>query len=330
MSDLTIFVSTFNRIDTLINCLASLQRQTRPKRIVIVDNGSTDPTAIALLKSYEKKYTVYWFPAIEDVPENSEGVSHHGGHGMQSVERNITRAFQAEQERTQNTDWYAMTDADLTLDGPPYSLDAYIWLAQGINCAVGPHLRLNVHRNYPLRSAAIILNARTLFRERMEWFDGIPYSFDPIDTTFHLFPASDHFDRLKMRTVRVGYPYWATHTDWMIDVYNPTEENRAYILGSGEAASWGGRWISEFFRTWLKSPEDAFLQMEAQRKKHDDYYYDGFILSWMLQYGHGCEVDTKRATRILYDSFPDWSPCWEYKEHWSALLREDETCLGWI
>lgn len=329
MSDLTIFVSTFNRLDTLERCLASLERQTRPKRIVIVDNGTWDPSAMLLLEQLERAYTIYRMPRIEDVPELGGDGAAHGGHSMQAVQRNVSEAFRIESWRNPETHWYGMTDADVSLDGSMHALDAYIYLAEGIQCAVGPHLKLNVHRNYPLRSAALILNARVLFRNRMQWWDGIPYSFDPIDTTFHLFPASDSFARLEMRTVRVGPPWCATHTDWMIDLCNPTEENHAYILGCGEAASWGGRWIREMFRAWLRSPEEAFVLLEAERKLHNDYFWPGFMLSWMLQFGHGCEIDLERSKAVLYDSFPDWSPCWEYEEHWNALLAGDETCLGW-
>lgn len=141
MSDLTIFVSTFNRIDTLTNCLNSLKRQSRPKRIVIVDNGSRDPTAIALLKRLEKKHTVYWLPAIEDVPEDPTDVSHHGGHGMQAVQRNVSEAFRLEWER-KPTRWYGMTDADLTLDSRA------VMMVHDTNQLTGPAVRA-FHRRHP-------------------------------------------------------------------------------------------------------------------------------------------------------------------------------------
>lgn len=329
MSDLTIFVATFNRIDTLERCLTALERQRHPKRIVIVDNGSWDPTAVTLLKRLEKQYTVYWLPRIEDVPEDSDGITSHGGHGMQAVQRNVSEAFRLEWENEPRPRWYGMTDADVCLDGPRESLDIYMELAAEIGRAVGPHLKLNVHRNYPLRSAAVILNARVLFRDRMSWWEDVPYSHDPIDSTFHLFPASARFARLEMNTVRVGPPWWATHTDWLIDVCAPTEENHAYILGSGEAASWGGRWISGMFAAYLRSPEEAFTLIEQECKIHNDYFWPGFMLSWMLQFGHGCEINLERSRSVLYDAFPDWSPCWEFEEHWDALLHEGETCLGW-
>lgn len=61
-----------------------------------------------------------------------------------------------------------------------------------------------------------------------------------------------------------------------------------------------------------------------------DYERIGFIFSWMLQYGHGCEVDLERSRRVLRASVPEHSPCWEYEEHWDALVYDDDqSCLGW-
>lgn len=326
-SELTVFVGTFNRTDTLKRCLDSLERQEYPTRIVIVDNGSRDAAALQLLDQLEDRYTVHRLPGADDVPEQPVPRGSHGGHGMMTVQRNYTEAFQREGMKTR---WFAVCDADSAPDGPPDSIERYMTLAGEFGGAVGPHLSLNVHSNYPLRSAALILNARVLFRDRMEWHAGIPYTFDDIDSTFHLFPATGSFERLKMRTIRVGPPWWATHTDWLIDLCNPTEENHAYILGSGDAAAWAGNWIRDMFAAWLRSPREAFKVVKASRSTSDDYYWPGFILSWMLQYGHGCEIDLDRSRAVLRASFPDWSPCWNYEQHWDDLVYEDDqSCLGW-
>ncbi|MDA2930301.1 glycosyltransferase family 2 protein, partial [Acidobacteria bacterium AH-259-O06] len=45
MSELTVIVPSWNQKELLRNCLLSLQKQTAPCRILIVDNGSTDSTA---------------------------------------------------------------------------------------------------------------------------------------------------------------------------------------------------------------------------------------------------------------------------------------------
>lgn len=331
MTDLTVFVATHNRLDTLERCIETLECQEHPKRIVIVDNGSWNPSAVAYLKALEKQYTVYWMPRIEDVAAEDGDEQAHGGHGMQAVQRNISKAFAEEWNRPQRPRWYGVTDADVHLDGSPDSLDIYIELAQKLGCAVGPHLRLNVHGNYPLRSAALVTQARVLFKDRMLWHNDIPYSKDPIDTTFHLFEASQHFARLEMDTARVGPPWEATHSDWMIDVCSPTEENYAYILECGDAASWGGRWIKGMFEAYLRSPEEAFVLTEQSQKTHEDYFYPWYMLSWMLQYGHGCEPDFERSHTLLRNAAPDWSPCWEYEQCWDALVYDnDQSCLGWL
>lgn len=330
MSDLTIFVSTFNRLGTLQNCLAYLERQQARKRIVIVDNGSDHPSAVSYLELLAEDYPVYWMPRIEDVPPQAGGENAHGGHSMQAVQRNVSECFRREWETQPRPRWYGMTDADVWLDGPRDSLDRYMALAEHMGYAVGPHLKLNAHDNYPLRAAAILQHARILFRERMEWYGEIPFSRDPIDTTFHLFPASDHFDRLQMETVRVGPPWTATHSDWLIDFFNPTEENHAYILGCGEAASWGGRWLRSMFKAWLISPEDAFEILAADAPTYDDYFHPWFMLSWMYQWGHGCEQDLRKSRSYMRKAIPSWAPIRAFEKHWNDLVyRNDQSCLGW-
>ncbi len=44
MGELTVIIPTWNRKDLLRNCLSSLQRQTVPCSVLVVDNGSTDST----------------------------------------------------------------------------------------------------------------------------------------------------------------------------------------------------------------------------------------------------------------------------------------------
>lgn len=300
------------------------------KRVVIVDNGSRHPEAVSYLERLTDRYTVYRMPDIHDVPVLPGDWEAHGGHPMQAVQRNLSEAFRLELEAGNSSAWFGVTDADVHLDGSPDSLDAYMELATEIDYAVGPHLRLNAHRNYPLRSAAILQHARLLFRDRMTWLGSIPYTIDPIDTTFHLFPASESFRRLEMDTVRVGPPWMATHSDWVIDFCNPTTENFAYILEAGEAASWGGRWIRDYFAAFLRSPEEAFALIEHSEKVHDDYFYPWFMLSWALQYGHGCDIDLDRSRAMLRRAIPGWSPLLEFERHWDAIVYEDDlSCLGW-
>lgn len=329
-SDLTVFVSTFNRIDTLWRCIIALEFQTRRKRIVVVDNGTSHPQAVDLLDRLEERYTVYRMPRIEDVPAEDGDEEAHGGESMQAVQRNVQEAFRREWETQPRPQWFGMTDADVWLDGDPDSLDTYIELAEQTGRGVGPHLRLDTHPNYPLRAAAIIQHARILFKQDMTWLDGIPHSIDPIDTTFHVFPAGPTFNRLGMDTVRVGFPWVATHSDWLIDITDPTDENYAYILGAGEAASWGGRWIRTFFQAWHRSLEEAYAEVTAARKTYEDYFYPWFMRAWMLQHGYGCQQDPELSRRVLRDAVPEWSPCWKFEQHWDAMVYDNDfSCLGW-
>lgn len=331
MSDLTVFVGTFNRTDTLRNCISNLERQSYPLRIVVVDNGSTWNKAIAYLNYLETRYTVYRLPGNEDVETTEEDEGNHGGRTMSAVANNYSAAFRAEYEAGRQTRWFAVCDCDTAPDGSVDSISRYVELAEAEDIAVGPHLSLNVHRNYPLRSLALIQNARVLFRDRMMWHGKTPYSWDDIDSTFHLFPAAPQFDRLGMRTARVGFPYWATHTDWLTNALSPTPENHAYILGSSAAASWTGTWLREWWAAWMRSPKEAFEFVEGKPRVREDYAPEVFILSWMLQYGYGCEIDLNRSRDVLRSAVPEGSPCWEYGEHWNALVYEnDQSCLGWM
>lgn len=328
--DLTVFIGTFNRLETLAGCIRYLEAQTRPVRIVVVDNGSRDEAALRYLDELARTHVVYGMPGIEEYAARAGDEGEHGGATMQAVAANYQEAMRREWETQPRPAWFAVCDADTWLDGHHDSLDTYIFLAEKTGRAVGPHLRLNVGRNYPLRSAALILNARIMFKHHMQERDGIWWSPDDIDSTFHLFPATPEFRRLKMDTARVGPPYDATHSDWCLDFLHLTHENHAYILGCGEAASWGGRWLTGFLRAWLVSPEAAYELLEGVQPWQDDYFYERFMLSWMLQYGHGCDLDLERSRRVLRDAFPKWSPCWEYEQHWDALVyHDDQTCLGW-
>lgn len=329
MSDLTIFVGTFNRTDTLERCIRNLEAQDYSARIVIVDNGSTWDKAVGYLNFLETKYAVYRLSSIEDVPWNEGDDERHGGQFMQAVQTNYTTAFRLQWEEERRPTWFAVCDCD-TAPEHPQSLSTYVRLAEGLGCAVGPHLTLDTHRNYPLRSCWIIQNARTLFRSHMQWWNGIPYSKDPIDTTFHLFPAAPQFDRLQMETARVGPPWWTTHTDSLIDITRPTSENLAYVLEGGEASHWGGTWMKDMFAAYQRDPEEAFALVKGMEKYQDDYFHAGFILSWMLQFGHGCEADEERSKMELASAIPEWAPVWEFENCWDDLVyNNDQSCLGW-
>ena len=233
MSDLTVFVGTFNRTDTLTRCFENLEAQDYPQRIVIVDNGSKDEAALSgCFDDLTTGYKVYRCPAIEDVPwQPRETMTAHGGqYHERRADRTTPRRSGRSGSRDAESKWFAVCDCD-TAPEHPESLSTYVRLAEGLGCAVGPHLSLNVHRNYPLRSLDPVQHARS-FRSHMMWWNGIPYCYDPIDTTFHLFPAARRSTGCRCSTARVGPPYW-THAHGLAHRRHSTRPTRTWRTSSG-------------------------------------------------------------------------------------------------
>lgn len=314
MNEVTVFVSTFNRTDTLEKCLRSLRSQTARPRIVIVDNGTDYPPAVRYLEHLSQSHTVYTLPRV---------------FSMDQLTRNISKALRAEWQSQKRPRWYAVTDADIRLDRSG-CISTYIQLARTTGFAVGPHLRPNPHVNYPLRTFVLVQQSAHLYRQLMTWEGKIPYSRLPIDTTFHLFRATKTFRRLKMETVRVGPPWWATHMDWGINLLRPSREHMSYMRSTGPTGSYGGGWIKELYNAFRFDPEQAFLATATSEKKYDDYFLDGFMTSWMLQYGHGCAIDVGRSYAALQNAIPTWSPCWKHEDDWRSIVYDNDLeCLGW-
>ena len=119
MSDLTVFVGTFNRTDTLARCLLNLRVQDYPLRVVIVDNGSKDEAAIAYLDDLSSRYKVYRLPPNEEVETTEEHESAHGGRTMSAVQLNYSEAFRQEYEAGRWSKWFAVCDCDTAPDSDP-------------------------------------------------------------------------------------------------------------------------------------------------------------------------------------------------------------------
>ena len=62
--------------------------------------------------------------------------------------------------------------------------------------------------------------------------------------------------------------------------------------------------MSEMFAAYQRDPEEAFALVSATEKYQDDYFHAGFILSWMLQFGHGCEADEELSRKVLKKPSP--------------------------
>lgn len=320
----TIFVGTFNRLDTLRRSIDSLTRLTYPHEVVIVDNGTDHPECVALLEQLAAR------PLVKKVYPLGKVFS------MQELTDNYNVAVADQYKAARKGDWFAITDADISFEASSRrSIEAYLRVAKATGCAAGPHTRVDagIPHGYPLRTRVLATEARLLYRDSMLWQKRTPYSHWPIDTTFHLFPARREFRRLEFNTVRVGPPYDAMHLDWYLDVFHPSEENAIYINTASAVGSWGRNWIAGFWQAFQQGQEAAFEMMLAEpRNQHDDLCIASFILSWCYQMGVGCEPDRERSERELRAAIPRrFESFWANEADWLTMIYEDDfSCLGWL
>ena len=315
---LVVFVGTHERLTTLRRTVESFRQMTTPYEVRIVDNGSEDPRAVALLEELEG------WPEVAKVYRLAKMAT------MQELTEHFNTAFR-DTYKPGRDDWFAVTDADICFEGSdPASFDSYLRLAKATDCAVGPHLRVDaqISRGYPLRSRVILRESRLLYRRDMEWYDGIPFTRVPIDTTFHVFPATNDFKRLLMHTRRVGHPYTAMHLDWYVDFFHPTEED---LLHVPYGWSWGGSWILDYWLRFLESPEAAFEFM-LHVPRVPGVCNTSFILSWAYQMGAGVGIDPQESRRWLRAAVPrEWAEVFMLVESdWLRMIYGDDfSAMGW-
>lgn len=321
MTDLTVFVGTFNRLTTLERTVRSYANLTTPHRLVIVDNGTTDPECRALLERLLRDGEV---DRVVRCPQ---------GWTMPALTWNFEHAIRAEYDHGKDGDWYAVSEADVCFDGTaPDALDAYIDLAAHTGYAVGPHTRVDagIPACYPLRSRVLATEARLLYADAMEWHGDVPYSVQPIDTTFHCFPRRRDFPRLRMNTLRCGPPYDAMHLDWYLNIFDPEPEQAIYMDGKATIGSWGRLWIMDFWRWFQFDREVAFERLLRELRDHRDLDNNSFMLSWCYQYGHGVEANEAESVRWLDAAIPAgtiWPP---YRPDYLKMIYDDDfACLGW-
>ena len=107
VSDISVVIPTHNRCELLKRAISSVLNQTiRSKKIIVVDNGSTDNT-------YEMIYSL--FPEITYIHEKRRGVS---------IARNIGI-------KNCNSSWIAFLDSDDTWD--PQKLEKQLFFTNNIN-----------------------------------------------------------------------------------------------------------------------------------------------------------------------------------------------------
>ncbi len=316
-----VFVSTFNRLETLQRSILSFRAQDMDYEVVVVDNGTDHPKCLALLEDLLE------CPEVKKVWHGPKITS------MEELTRNISGALQDDfMLGDGDAEWYAVTDADICFEGSdPRSFEAYIRLALEKGTAAGPHLRVDkdIGRGYPLRNRVLAAETWMLYRDRMEWCDTIPFSRLPIDTTFHLFQAQPTFNRLRMHTVRVGHPYDAMHLDWYQDAFNPTLENEIYIPSGW---SWGGSWIKDFWFRFQEDPEKTFEFMMGLDRSDKVLCNTSLVISWCHQMGAGTAVDLEESRRWLRAAVSH-----QYRQDFRAveddyfafIYDDDFSALGW-
>jgi hypothetical protein len=317
---ITVFVGTFNRLETLERTLDSYEKLTTPHEIVIVDNGTDHPKCLELLGKLEKRVKkIYSLGRISTMEELTDNYS----------------IAMRDQFMTSEVQWFAVTDADICFEGSaPDSLDAYLKLYKKTGWSAGPHTRVDASlpAGYPFRTRVIATEARTQYRATNNWDDEIACSPWPIDTTFHLFPRISKFNRLKFSTVRCGPPYDAMHLDWYIDFNNLTEENMIYALDEyGMVGAWGRRWLRDMSRiVHEEGPEAMYESLLQAERSEGDLCNTSFVLSWCHQYGFGTKQDTFKSVLELRNAIsPDtvWWPLLE--DSIEMIYRGDFSCLGW-
>lgn len=326
---LTIFVGTYNRLSTLLRTVKSYKHLRTPHELVIVDNGTDHLECLRLLAALEQKKlvrSVYHLPGCVSMEEATD---------------NFNVAIRSEFEHGSGAEWFAVSEADVCFDGSdPRSLDAYISVAEHTGVAVGPHLSVDagIPVNYPLRSRVLACESRLLYRQDMEWLiderkNEIPYSKCQIDTTFHLFPRTRRFDRLHLDPIRVGPPYDAMHLDWYLDPFKPTRESEIYIPDERPVGSWGKAWLRDWW-LWQRElgPEQAFDLLLQEPLNDNDLCNVSFLISWCLQYGHGCNKDLSEAKHWLLAAIPqsDTRYYWPFEDNWLSMVFDDNfDSLGW-
>jgi hypothetical protein len=319
---ITVFIGTFNRLDTLERTIGSYRRF-GDYELVIVDNGSWHPDCVRLLAEIEK------------LPEVAKIYSLPASMDMNDLSNNFVTAIDDWRSQTKSK-WFAVSEADVSFDGADQgALDAYVALAEETGRAVGPHLCVDdIPHGYPLRNRVLSCESRLLYRESMTQCLGIYYSPWQIDTTFHLFPRHQSFRRLHMDTVRVGPPYAAKHLDWYLDIHNPTDENRIYIHRVPGVGSWGRQWIADYWLCFQESGAEAAFELLSRSplNKHGDLCINSFLLSWCYQHGVGCEQDRGKSVWWLHNAIPrpTFNEYRVYEGNWEEMIYEDRfECLGW-
>lgn len=319
---ITVFLATYNRLETLRRTIDSYRVLQDPYELVIVDNGTDHPRCLSLLEEIAQEDHVSAIYTLKKVAS------------MDELTANFNVAVKDQYKQKRRAGWFAVTDADICFEGTDQrALSAYVKIAEHTGCAAGPHLRpWGIPHGYPLRSRVMSTEARLLYRDSMQWFDGVPYALWTIDTTFHVFPRTDEFKRIGANTYRVGPPYDVMHLDWYVDFSHPIEENWVYINDLSPVGSWGKGWIQAAWNAARVSPDRMFYELKnASTCYHRDLCNTSFMLSWCYQYGFGVEKNMTFSLNHLRQAIPPWfEDFWRNEKDWiNMVYKDDFSVFGW-
>ncbi len=214
-----VFLISFNRGAILERAIASLGKMALATRVIVHDNGSTDPETLDVLDRLEKGNA-----------EVVRAAAIHCADDLSLVNRTVRDFFSRNAPSP-----YVVSDCDIDIGvADPRALNLYLELLRLFPDAqcVGPMLRIrDVPPTYPLFNMMMNLHIGQFWRRRPSWVETvtagrIAYLRSPIDTTFAVHREGEPFRRLKCG-LRVYEPFDALHLDWYIqssaeDAYSTT------------------------------------------------------------------------------------------------------------
>lgn len=216
-----VFINGFNRLATLRDMVAHIQRMRSLDEIVIIDNGSNYPPL--------KRYLETECPCRVVMLGDNLG---HRAPWTSGVVRN------------QASEYYVVTDPDLDLKGIPE--DCLEHLVKGLErypdrnkCGLGIEIR-DIPKNTPTLQAVHSHEMGMWSRPLdAEYFDAT------CDTTFavyHRDRTAEWPNEMFIRGTRCNYPYVCRHVPWYTDNRNLSDEDYWYFRHC-HAGACGWSWL---------------------------------------------------------------------------------------
>ena len=304
INDLTIFIITYNRQDTLIDNLNYYKKffNNTNYNINIIDNGTDNNDCRDILKNLSKEYKIYTQNLIIN---------------MDDLENNINYCLNDYFNLQNNIKFFAISDCDISFK---YScedtLNIYMKLNETLNVSVGPDLNIkNIPNEYLLKYYILRTGFRTYLKNLQKTIiingKNINYVNSPIDTTFILFRRNNIFKRLKTQTIRVLYPYDSEHTDWNINFFDVKQETIIYMNKKTSIGSYGGSYIKSIIEL-LNTKESNEYKLNklvniANTTAVRDHSLIHYVLSNIYYNGFLGIKDIEKSKYYLLKSAPDCS-----------------------